>query len=85
MLLDKPFHLEKGWEQIPFVSCSVDRIGQGFTVVEWLEEGVEALNSISNNRIIADPRSYISAPSRLSLVFRCQFFLFRGINILNLV
>ena len=77
MLLDQTFHLEKGRKKIPFVSCSINRICQGFIVVERLQEGIEALNSISDHCISAFPMAYTSLPRLVFLwSFGVDFFFF---------
>lgn len=43
VLFHKSLDLEEGRKEIPFVSFRVDRIGQGFGVVEGFEERFEVL------------------------------------------
>ena len=43
VLLDKTFDLEEGWQKVPFVLRSVNRISQRLVVVERVESGIEAV------------------------------------------
>ena len=43
VLLHKALDLQEGGKQVPFVSCGIDRICQGFAVVEGFEYSVEAI------------------------------------------
>ena len=43
VLLDETFDLQKGGQEVPFVSRGVDRVSQGLVVVEGVEGSVEAV------------------------------------------
>lgn len=47
MLFYEAFDLQERWKKIPFVPGCVDRIRQGFAMVEGFEERIETLSGVS--------------------------------------
>lgn len=69
MLLDKPFDLQKGWQEIPFVTGGIYRIGQGLAVVERFEKGIKSVWLVRNLPFRFVSGSSLRRPFRLLIPF----------------
>ena len=52
MLFDEALDFKKRWEEVPFISGSIDWIREAFAIVEWLHQGVHVVGAM----MVTSPR-----------------------------